>query len=1108
MSNLVGQQISHYQIRALLGSGRIGTVYQAVDLEDMSLVALKIIDLDAMHHTEMRTRFLQEVKSMPRLEHPSIVNVFEAGIDTQRDLVYMTMAYVAGRNLSAYLQQLKFNQRQLGWYESLIAVAQVAEALGYAHQKGMIHRDVRPGVILFRTDDKPEECGELPGRATIGDFSLRSILEQEAEPFAGSLPYMPPEAFLAREIDGRSDLYSLGVVLYELVTGQLPFNIRSLSDAARKHPYEDPPAPTTVRPDLPLPVETAVLKAMAKKPEARYPNGQSMATALRQIAQTLVTRKPGEVAQAEIQLAKTQVANAEMLAIDASLWSADQDRVTITKDIPRSLNRQVITIGRGETNDLVLPDSTISRQHAQLERTATGWQVRDLGSQNGTYLAGKVLLPDIPEPWESYQTLRIGSYFLQLQLGKGYRFDLLPFSATLLPESVQVQVGQTAVLQVTVFNRGANVIDLSLKMGRLPTNWYSLPPGPIRLKPDEQQTVTVRLHPPLAKDTVLGGHRFLLELFLAAKPDDKISLPGTLTVEEAEQLFQATLTPTAVVGKGNLELTLRNSGLDSQNFRIRSEEPTQKVRFALWRRREVKPTPTGAGAPSKPPASMGGLRRSPLRRLPMVQYVLQAPRRISSMVQMWPRRALNKILPGLGQLFRMPNLAAKTPKMSGGVTAPRRVQPAREQYEEVVFPGNVHVQTAVAPGADDLLLFRLQPHKRPFWGTKSQTLPFDLIIENNTGQRQTLSGQLEVKPRVRSTVLAVVLLMLIMLACVLSAGAITVRYNPTVVALLTASQDLDGDGLSNFAEVYRYQTDPNRADTDGDGVPDGEEVTDELNPLWADTDGDGLNDAVELRLNTNPRVADTDGDLLADGLEVLTLQTDPLVADALSIVRPTRTLIAIQPTPTATAVPTTPTPTPPAESILREAPPAQTAQTLRLVSEGTLDGHVVQEGLAARLTINQADFIQVGEGENDERQYKGFLTFDTAELPDDALIQTAVLRLHQTESSGQPALLGQLHGDIAPLAGFNNNMTLENEDFSANAAAINVLQLTIGNDDSRREGVINERGLSAINRRGATQFRLYFTLPNNNDGLEDWLRFAAAENRALQPELEIVYTLP
>lgn len=1100
MSNLVGQQISHYQIMALLGTGRIGTVYQAVNLEDLSPVALKIINLPFADKPEIRLRFLQEIRALPRLDHPSIINIFEAGIDTAHDLLYLTMEFVPGRSLSSLLQQFEFNNQLMDVGDVLTVGAQIAEALGYAHQKRMFHRDIRPGVILFKPKDKPDESYNLPGRAAIGDFALQTLVEQEDEPFKPALPYSPPEVFLGREVNGRSDIYSLGVVLFQMVTGRLPFITDSQAEAARQHPYQDPPPPTTVRPDLPPAVEEAILKAMAKSPENRFRDGAEMAASLRQLSERYSQRTAVSDAQASAGYSKTALEPPEILALSQQ-WSADEDRVTITRDVPRSLNRQVITIGRSESNDIVLPETSITRQHAQLERTATGWQVRDLGSQNGTFLDGKPLLPDIPEPWESYQTLRIGPYFMQLQMGKGYEFKRLPFSASALPDELELRAGQTAALQVAVRNDSPNVDEFTVAVERLPAGWVTVSGQPLRLRPDEQKTVKVTLHPPLAPDILLGTHRYLVVVRSQTLEKERIAIPGTVEVLPAEEGFSLNLWPQAVVGKGNVELQVRNEGLVDKSFALTSTNSENRVRFGVWRLKET----AVAAAPSAParkkplPASV----RRISSRIPILQRLRTAPKMAFSRLQTAPRQALNRVLPGLGSLVPAINLptsigspAASSARPSSAPAPPAKID--RRKYEEIIFPSALNLQLAVPAGQEERVRLSVAPRKRPLWGRRNQTLPYDLAVADRYGRGQTVSGHIEVKPRLRSSLLAIILLVLILFACSLATYGLLNRYQPAVPAAVISDNDRDGDGLSNLAEVYLHQTDPNNSDGDHDTLPDGEEIEAGLNPRLADTDGDGLEDALEIRLNTNPRLADTDGDLLADGLEVQVLNTDPLNANTLPI-RPTP---SNTPTPPPSATPS-PVPGPTGTAVL--ALPATSEQTL--VSLAGQDGHVIQEAGTGRLTVFDGPEIQVGEGETDARQYKGFLSFDTSAIPAGAVIETAVLRLTFSDRSGTITNLGPLQVDMAPYAGFGASANLENDDFSANATVFRIATLSGLEASGQVEGSLDESGLQLLNRQGATQFRLYFTLPNDSDGVEDWVRFWAGEapDESVRPQLLVVY---
>ena len=1096
MSDLVGQQVSHYQIKAFLGQGRIGTVYQAIDLDNLSLVALKIIYLHLTQEPDLRRRFLQEIKAVPRLDHPSIAKVYEAGVDTQRDILYLAMEYIPGRNLSAYLRQLAFKDHTLGIDEALIIGAQLAEALGYAHQKGLLHQDIRPSVVLFDPQNKPEESGNLPGRAIIGDFALKTILEVETEPFAPSLPYSSPEFFLGKPRDGRSDVYSLGVLLYQLTTGRLPFEVNTFAEAARQHPYQDPPSPHDVRPDVLPVVSAAIMKAMAKKPENRYQSGAEMAEALRQIVAKLPERLAAAQMEIDIRESRTELELAEQLALREVSWSIDEDRVTITKDNPHNLNRQIITIGRGDSNDIILPATSITRKHAQLERTADGWQVRDLGSQNGTYLDGKPLLPDIPEPWESRQTLRIGPFFLHLQLGKGAGFQPLPFAASVTPNEIDVVPGKRTELQVTVLNQGTAVDEFIFEVERLPEAWVTMPPDPLRLRPNDRATVILSVQPPFKADLPIGRSRYLLIIRSKNRPEDRLTIPGTIEVLPPEESFAVSLTPTRLLGHGDCEIAIRNDGFKEKVFTVNGANEANLFEFALWRPMEKGKTAV-ASQPSNKKAARQGSRF--FRRLPAVSRVLNAPRRMLMRLDNAPRQMLSQVSPGLGSAVPQMGLSQKASQMSpSGSLAKTAVSPPPANYEKVKFPDELVVQVASPAGAEETVRVQVRPRKRPFWAQQNQTRPFAFQISTAGQKSQTVTGQLEVKPRIRSRVWPIILLLLLLIACLGGMVAYLTLVNRALASAITAPGDLDGDGLSNFDELYVQGTNPREADTDHDGLPDGRELELGTNPNLADTDGDGLTDAKELTAGTDPLSADTDNDRVSDGLEVNRFCSDPLQFDAPLSCTPTPA-----PTPTFTPRPTS-SPTPPPTS-------TPSAFTETLFSRSAEDGHVVQDTGLGWAAVNTGPQIQVGEGSSGVQQYKGFLSFDTADLPDTAVIRSVRLRLFSNEISGAPYKLGVIYADVAPENGFNGRWALENEDFLANAAVVNAGVLSsVGGSEQWADLLLNEDALQAINLQGNTQFRLYFTLPNNQDGAEDWIRFYSGDNSetAVKPQLIIDYVLP
>ncbi len=1108
---MVGRQIAHYQIKALLGRGRVGNVYQAIDLEDFSLVAVKIIDIHLTQEKGMRRQFLQEVNTIPRLDHPSIVKVHEAGIDTEENILYMTMDYLTGRSLNSYLRQLNYNETQLALGDALIIVAQIAEALDYAHQKNLLHRDIRPSVILFRTDDTPEESKNLPGRAVISDFALKSILAVEKEPFAPALPYLPPEAFLDRPLDNRSDIYSLGILLYQLTTGRLPFSPTSYGEAARQHPYQEPPSPRDSRPEMPQAIENAILKAMAKAPEGRYQSGAEMASALRLIVETLPERmEDGADIQMDMHDVETTIVPPYITV--SGQWSEEDDHIMVTRDVPRSLNRQIVTIGRSENNDIVLSDTAVTRQHAQLERIENGWQVRDLGSSNGTFIDEKPLLPDIPEEWEPHQTLRVGPFFMHLQPGKGHNYQARPFQAILTPTEVSVQPGERAEVAVTIRNKGTAVDSFNLKIERIAAEWVSLPADPIRLRPDEQTTIIVRLHPPLSKDVLLGMNRFLVVVESQSNPDDFVSIPGELQVLKPKNAFIADLDPVFIARAGQSFLTLQNRSLDEQEFNISGQNLEGEIRFSVWRQKETPPVKkTTPSANGQSAATQTGSSQSstseklgPLNKLSFVRRMASAPTRFLRNVESGPRQALNKIMPGLGSMVPRLNLNQKAGDAFQGTKTQKEAQEKPTPkidpniYEEVIFPGSLHTQVTVPAGGKEIVQLGFKPHKRPLFGRNQLLLPYSMRVSTIGSEPQTIEGQVEVKPRIRINPKIFVVLFFLLFLCLGSYLIYSLYENSTLVAMLNTPIDIDEDGLSNLAEVYVYDTDPNLADTDGDMIHDGAEIMQGTDPRRTDTDEDGLTDGEERELNTNPRYSDTDGDNLSDGLEARRLSTNPLLSDTLTIT------ISSLSTPTITPIPTpTPTATP-----MPTVSPSSFSQPFRSI--GSEDGYIMDDPTLGRAPVTDDSTLQIGEGDRNNRQIKGFLSFDTSDLPEDAIIISARLMLHRNNIIGQPEKLGQIHIDIAPQNGFNNNWELEGEDFSDFANDTNVATIRNLLSGEWLEVGLSESGIQALNLNGRTQFRLYFTLPNDNDGEEDRISFHSGdtEDSSVHPQLIIDYELP
>jgi eukaryotic-like serine/threonine-protein kinase len=265
------KQLGRYLIERVLGKGAMGVVYLARDPVIGRFVALKTLNVpaDSEEGEEFRQRFLREAQAAGILNHPGIVTVFDAGVDEATGLSFIAMEYVEGKSLKELLKS--------GHMFTFSEVARIGSALAsgldYAHARGVIHRDIKPANILITNQ----------GAIKITDFGVARLessnLTAEGQ-FIGTPNYMSPEQVAGTPVDGRSDLFSLGVVVFELLTGSRPFGGTSLTEVSYKIVHEAPPIPSHLRPALPPPFNPILLKLLEKDPARRYQKGADVARAL------------------------------------------------------------------------------------------------------------------------------------------------------------------------------------------------------------------------------------------------------------------------------------------------------------------------------------------------------------------------------------------------------------------------------------------------------------------------------------------------------------------------------------------------------------------------------------------------------------------------------------------------------------------------------------------------------------------------------------------------------------------------------------------------------------------------------------------------------------
>jgi len=260
MNNLQpGQMLGSYRIINQIGQGGMAAVYKAYQPSMDRNVAIKVLPGELAESREFAQRFQQEARIIARLEHPHILPVFDYG--ESDGISYFVMRYLEGGTLKTRMEA-----GPLSWNEIDRLFTQLADALSYAHARGIVHRDLKPANALV------DEQGNL----FLTDFGIAKLLESasprltQTDAIMGTPAYISPEQAQANPVDQRSDIYSLGIILYEMVTGRVPFVADTPLAVILKHLSDPLPLPTTIKPDIPESIERVILKALAKHPEDRY----------------------------------------------------------------------------------------------------------------------------------------------------------------------------------------------------------------------------------------------------------------------------------------------------------------------------------------------------------------------------------------------------------------------------------------------------------------------------------------------------------------------------------------------------------------------------------------------------------------------------------------------------------------------------------------------------------------------------------------------------------------------------------------------------------------------------------------------------------------------
>jgi serine/threonine protein kinase len=627
--DLSGTTIGNYRIESLLGSGGMGQVYRAVHVLLNRPAALKVMHGHLADDPGFKARFVQEAQAAADLDHPNIIQVYEFG--EHGGQFYLVMELIADGSLRGLMR----GQGSAGQHWSLDLgldlVGQAADGLNYAHSKGMVHRDIKPDNLLV----KRASTAEASYAVKITDFGLARLAEGGMRTMSGvtmgTPAYMSPEQFQDRNLDGRSDIYSLGVVLYEVATGYLPFEARTLSDAVYKHVYSEPPRPRDVNPSLSDAIEAVVLRCLAKDPADRYANAGDLKVALQAARAGSGVNTQMDASRASgpdlggvtgrVQTAHPTTFQAPEggppVYVPTLMGVSQTPRIQVLEQSGRSvqvvnLTGDGLTVGRLPENNIALDDDAVSRFHLRLDWDGYRVMITDLGSSNGTMLAGHRLLPHVGQTWNAGDWLRVGPFWLRLDLpgsaSASQRTSDTAFashgSAAPTPQFVQqtpvsdpgrLQVmldqqemtltpGQPAVLRATLANLGKIVDHLRITVEGVPESWVHLPPDEIQLNPGAQYPLALQVNVPRAPQSYAGEYPITVRARSRENPTESGTAEALWRVESfAESSMK--LTPNRAGGRlrASFRIAMENSGNSTERFRLKGEDDEQVLQYRFAR---------------------------------------------------------------------------------------------------------------------------------------------------------------------------------------------------------------------------------------------------------------------------------------------------------------------------------------------------------------------------------------------------------------------------------------------------------------------------------------------------------------------------------------------
>lgn len=473
MDEFIGQVINNFEIQEVVGRGGMGVVYRAWHPELERHAAIKVMRPELVNEHDSYERFLQEARTAARLEHPNIVHVLNFGRTPDNASYYIMMDFVEGVSMRQLVQE---NPDGMPLDEVIPLFAQIADVLVFAHNQGVLHRDLKPDNILITQNNSGEG---YPLRAMVTDFGLvkiahSAIIQTQEGVSLGTPAYMSPEQCRGQEVDPRTDIYSLGVMLYEGLTGKRPYPIRNLFDAVKFHGSGNFTPPRAHVPTLPIKLNVLVRQMMTADITSRPANAAEVLEKLRPFlpaptaannihTSQLMERVASEAHPTPLVIAPTEEkppTPTEQLCVMVTY------KGQIEKIYPLPLDGRGLIVGRQQGSDIVLdsPERYVSKQHCAITLKGETVYIRDLNSTNGTFLDTTRLVPNTEYAWDRQTDINLGAFRLSIQLQRqsDKHLDLPPTS-----EDTVIQ-GRFMLVCADGMPPRVPLLEVALVIGRVP----------------------------------------------------------------------------------------------------------------------------------------------------------------------------------------------------------------------------------------------------------------------------------------------------------------------------------------------------------------------------------------------------------------------------------------------------------------------------------------------------------------------------------------------------------------------------------------------------------------------------------------------------------------